>query len=133
MYTLEGVSSVANSLLLMKDLNKTETPIFFFICDVFFVSKGNPFYFYCEKVADALSNVNNVKPIYYLSDKLSRTQCKWKLKLSISLYRNIDHYLNGAQFVIKTDHKPLKYQSQMTNVRIVCRRVSQFPYLAKKM
>ena len=28
MYTLEGVSSVANFLLLMKSLNKAETPIF---------------------------------------------------------------------------------------------------------
>ena len=40
MYTLEGVSSVANSLLLMKSLNKTET---FLICNAFFVSKGNLF------------------------------------------------------------------------------------------
>ena len=38
MYTLEGVSMLQTSLLLMKNLNKTETPIF---CDVFLVSKGN--------------------------------------------------------------------------------------------
>ena len=47
MYTLEGVSSVANFIiLLMKSLNKTKTPIFFFIYSVFFVSKGNLFYIY---------------------------------------------------------------------------------------
>ena len=28
MYTLEGVSSVANFITIMKSLNKTETPIF---------------------------------------------------------------------------------------------------------
>ena len=37
MYTLEGVSSVANiSLLLMKSLNKTATPIFLsVVCSLF--------------------------------------------------------------------------------------------------
>ena len=36
MYTLEGVSSVATSLLLMKSLNKTETPIFVsVVCSLF--------------------------------------------------------------------------------------------------
>ena len=29
MYTLEDVSSVANLITVMKNLNKTETPIFF--------------------------------------------------------------------------------------------------------
>ena len=29
MYTLEGVSSVANFITAMKSLNKTETPIFY--------------------------------------------------------------------------------------------------------
>ena len=43
MYTLGGVSGVAN-LLLMKSLNKTETPIS--KCNVFLISKGNLFYFY---------------------------------------------------------------------------------------
>ena len=36
MYTLEGVSSVQTSLLLMKSLNKTETPIFLsVVCSLF--------------------------------------------------------------------------------------------------
>ena len=39
MYTLEGVSSVQTSLLLMKSLPFT-------ICNVFFVSKGNLLDFY---------------------------------------------------------------------------------------
>ena len=36
MYMLEGVSSVATSLLLMKCLNETETPIFLsIVCSLF--------------------------------------------------------------------------------------------------
>ena len=42
MYMLKGVSSVASFIMLMKSLNKTETPIFN-IRSVFFVSKGNLF------------------------------------------------------------------------------------------
>ena len=36
MYMLEGVSRVQTSLLLMKSLNKTETPIFFVSQGIFF-------------------------------------------------------------------------------------------------
>ena len=79
----------------------------------------------CEEVADTLPNVNNEKPIYYLSHKLSRTQCKWS-KVEKEAYaihfalQKLDHYLHGAQFVIKTDHKPLKYllESPMQNKKI---------------
>ena len=36
MYTLEGVSSVANFITVMKSLNKTETPIFLsVVCSLF--------------------------------------------------------------------------------------------------
>ena len=59
-------------------------------------------------------NVPNEKPIYYLSHKLSRTQCKWSIveKEAYAIHfvlQKLDHYLHGADFVIKTDHKPLKY------------------------
>ena len=44
MYTLEGVSNVANFITAYEVSMK---PIFpFSICNVFFVSKGNRFYFY---------------------------------------------------------------------------------------
>ena len=49
MYTLEGVSSVQTSLLLMKSLNKTETPIFLsVVCSLF--PKGNLFDVYYLKI-----------------------------------------------------------------------------------
>ena len=45
---------------------------------------------------------------------LSKTQCKWSTveKEAYAIHfalQKLDHYLHGAQFVIKTDHKPLKY------------------------
>ena len=54
------------------------------------------------------------KPIYYLSYKLSRPQCKWSTveKDAYAIYFSllkIDYYLHNAEFVIKTDHRPLKY------------------------
>ena len=58
MYTLEGVSSVAHSLLLMKSLNKTETPIFLsVVCSLFpkaifltFIDRGiHYFSYFCSK------------------------------------------------------------------------------------
>ena len=65
------------------------------------------------------------KPIYYLSHKLSRTQCKWST-VEIEAYaihfslQKLDYYLHSAEFVIKTDHKPLKYllESPMQNRKI---------------
>ena len=52
MYTLEGVSSVANFITLMKSLNITETPIYLsLVCSLFpkaifltFIPKFKPFY-----------------------------------------------------------------------------------------
>ena len=65
------------------------------------------------------------KPIHYLSHKLSKTQCNYpiiqKEMYSIVYALNkLDHYLNGSEFVIKTDHKPLKYlfSAPMKNKRI---------------
>ena len=54
------------------------------------------------------------KPIYYLSHKLCRSQCKWSIveKEAFGIHfalQKLDYYLHNAQFVIKTDHKPLKY------------------------
>ncbi len=69
--------------------------------------------------------MSNEKPIYYLSHKLSRTQCKWSTveKEAYAIHyalQKLDHYLHGAQFTIKTDHKPLKYllESPMQNKKI---------------
>ena len=65
------------------------------------------------------------KPIYYLSHKLSRSQCKWSVveKEAFAIHfalQKLDYYLHNAQFVIKTDHKPLKYllESPMQNKKI---------------
>ena len=54
------------------------------------------------------------KPIYFLSHKLSRSQCKWSVveKEGYAIFYaldKLDYYLHNAQFVIRTDHKPLKY------------------------
>ena len=65
------------------------------------------------------------KPIYYLSHKLSRSQCKWSTveKEAYAIHfslQKLDYYLHNAEFVIKTDHKPLKYllDSPMQNRKI---------------
>ena len=65
------------------------------------------------------------KPIYYLSHKLSRSQSKWSVvdKEAYAIHfalQKLDYYLHNAQFVIKTDHKPLKYllESPMQNKKI---------------
>ncbi|CAG2216830.1 unnamed protein product [Mytilus edulis] len=54
------------------------------------------------------------KPIYFLSHKLSDTQSRWSSieKEAFSIHyalQKLDHYLHGAEFIIRTDHKPLKY------------------------
>ena len=68
---------------------------------------------------------NEEKPIYYLSHKLSRSQCKWSTveKEAFAIHfslQKLDYYLHNAEFVIKTDHKPLKYllESPMQNRKI---------------
>ena len=72
-----------------------------------------------------LPNVKNEKPIYYLSHKLSKTQCKWSTiqKEAFAIHyslKKLDYYLHNAKFTIKTDHKPLKYllESPMQNKKI---------------
>ena len=68
---------------------------------------------------------NDEKPIYYLSHKLSKSQCKWSTveKEAYAIHfalQKLDFYLHNAQFIIKTDHKPLKYllESPMQNKKI---------------
>ena len=79
----------------------------------------------CDESDGILPNVKNEKPIYYLSHKLSRTQCKWSTieKEAFAIHfalQKLDYYLHNARFVIKTDHKPLKYllESPIQNKKI---------------
>jgi hypothetical protein len=72
-----------------------------------------------------LPNVVNEKPIYYLSHKLSKSQCKWSTveKEAYAIHfalQKLDYYLHNSEFIIKTDHKPLKYllESPMQNKKI---------------
>ena len=67
----------------------------------------------------------DLKPIYYLSRKLRRSQCKWSagVKEAYAIHsalQKLDYYLHNAQIVIKTYHKPLKYllKSPMQNKKI---------------
>ena len=68
----------------------------------------------CEENEKKIYGVKtSEKPIYFLSHKLSNTQRKWPpiikkdaLAIFYSLSK-LDHYINGAEFIIKTHHKPL--------------------------
>ena len=69
---------------------------------------------------------------------MSRTQCKWSTveKEAYAIHfalQKLDHYLHGAEFVIKTDHKPLKYllDSPMQNEKIELWAVSMAGYNCK--
>lgn len=70
-------------------------------------------------------NVRNEKPLFFLSHKLSDTQTRWSVveKEAYAIYyalQKLDAYLHGASFIIRTDHKPLKYvlESPMQNKKI---------------
>ena len=67
-------------------------------------------------------SVNEEKPIYYLSHKLSRSQCKWSTveKEAFAIHFSLQKLDHNAEFVIKTDHKSLKYllESPMPNRKI---------------
>ena len=79
----------------------------------------------CDLNQEPIPNVVNEKPIYYLSHKLSGSQIKWStiekeafaIKWALD---KLDHYLRNANFVIKTDHKPLKHilDAPMQNKKI---------------
>ena len=65
------------------------------------------------------------KSIYFLSHKLSKTQCKWSTveKEAYAIHyslQKLDYYLHNATFTIKTCHAPLKYllESAMQNRNI---------------
>ena len=65
------------------------------------------------------------RPIYFLSHKLTTTQEKWPTieKECFTIHyalQKLDHYLHNAEFVIRTDHKPLKYilDSPMQNRKV---------------
>ena len=50
------------------------------------------------------------KPIYFLSHKLSDTQCRWSTieKEAYAIHyslQKLDHYLHGAEFIVRTDHE----------------------------
>ena len=79
----------------------------------------------CDVAEDIIPIVSNEKHIYYLSHKLSKTQFKWSTveKEAYAIHfilQKLDHYLHGAQFFIKTDHKPLKnlLESPIQNKKI---------------
>jgi hypothetical protein len=69
--------------------------------------------------------VEEEKPIYFLSHHLSDTQQRWPTveneayAIQYALVK-LDQYLHNAEFVIKTDHKPLQYllDSPMKNRKI---------------
>ena len=65
------------------------------------------------------------KPIYFLSHKLSPTQCRYSTveRECYAIHYAFDKlhtYLHNAKFTIYTDHKPLKYllESPMQNKRV---------------
>ena len=65
------------------------------------------------------------KVIHYLSHKLSDSQKKWPTIQKegfaiVYALEKLNHYLQGAKFVIRTDHKPLKYlfSAEMKNRKI---------------
>ena len=70
-----------------------------------------------------------------MSHKLSKSQCKWSVveKEAFAIHfalQKLDYYLHNAQFVIKTDHKPLKYllESPMQNKKIQLWALSMSEY-----
>ena len=76
----------------------------------------------CDDQDGSDPNFRNEKPIYYLSHRLSDTQTRWSTieKEAYAIHfalQKLDHYLHGAQFVIKTDHKPLKYLLDTPNLQ----------------
>ena len=78
---------------------------------------------HCETDVKDIYDVNYYeKPIYFLSHRLSKTQQNWPVieKEAFPLHyalQKLDHYLHGAEFIIKTDHKTLNYllESPMQN------------------
>ena len=82
----------------------------------------------CNDDHQWLSNVPNIKPIVFLSHKLSDCQSKSYTVTEKELFgiyysvQKLRHYLEGARFIIKTDHRPLEhlFTSDQANKR--CQR-----------
>ena len=60
------------------------------------------------------SNVSNEKPIHYLSHKLTASQTNWPIieKEAFAIFytvQKLNKCLFDSEFVIRADHKPLKY------------------------
>ena len=60
------------------------------------------------------TNEPTEKPIHSLSNKLTATQTDWPIiekEAFVIFYalQKLDHYLQDSEFVIRMDHKPLKY------------------------
>ena len=79
----------------------------------------------CDEEDSLIPGVKDEKPIYFLSHKLSPTQCRYSTieREAFAIHYalgKLNQYLQGADFVVKTDHKPLKYllESPMQNKRI---------------
>jgi hypothetical protein len=79
----------------------------------------------CSADDRILPNIPHEKPIYFLSHRLSRSQCKWSTieKEAFAIHfalSKLDYYLHNARFTIKTDHRPLRYilDSPMQNKKI---------------
>jgi hypothetical protein len=80
----------------------------------------------CDELVDEpIPGVRNERPIYFLSHKLSPTQTKWSTieKEAYAIHfalQKLDYYLHSAEFIIRTDHRPLKYllESKMQNRKI---------------
>ena len=78
------------------------------------------------------------RPIYFLSHKLTPTQGRWSVieKEAFAIHyalQKLDHYLHNAQFIIRTDHKPLKYllDAPMENKKIQLWALSMAGYNCK--
>lgn len=68
----------------------------------------------CDPSDSFISGIKDEVPIHFLSHKLSDTQTRWSTieKEAFAIHfalQRLDHYLHNAEFVIRTDHKPLKY------------------------
>ena len=60
------------------------------------------------------SNEVNEEPIHYLSNKLTASQTKWPRieKEAFAIFfalQKLEQYLHDCEFVIRRDHRPLKY------------------------
>jgi hypothetical protein len=76
------------------------------------------------------------RPLEFFSRKLDATQVKYsaferELLACVSGFRHFRHMLDGRQFTIYTDHKPLTYALSRTSDPWSARQVRQLSYLAE--